>query len=184
MSPRIFPMSADERTETENRALGPLASQTPLENVFATFVRHPDLFRRFSKLAGHVLFASSLDSRRREIAILRIGWRNGCRYEFAAHQELALQSGLTKDEIRRIAWPGVDEQWQDDDALVLRVVDELFERRTITDATWAQLAESFSTHQMMDLVFTVGTYNLVSWSLNSFQVEVDHHFPDYPWSGE
>lgn len=184
MSPRITPVSAAERDAETEHALGPLASQEPLENVFATFVRHPNLFRRFAKLAGHVLFASTLDPRRRELAILRTGWRNGCRYEFAAHHQLARDAGLDDDDIARVCRADLAEGWTDDDALVLRTVDELFDTQTISDATWARLTKSLELHQVMDLVFTIGTYNLVSWSLNAFQVEVDAHFPVSMWPGD
>lgn len=182
MTARIPPVSGGERTDEVERALGPLAAHDPLENVFATFVRHPDLYRRFSKLAGHVLFASTLDARHRELAILRIGWRNGCRYEFAAHQALARTAGLTEEEIGRLCRSDIAAEWSDDDALVIQAVDQLVESRTISDDTWNRLARTLDQHQMMDLVFTIGTYNLVSWSLNAFQVQIDDHFGTYPWS--
>jgi len=182
MTPRIAPVSGPERTEEVDRALGPIAAQEPLDNVFGTFVRHPDLYRRFAKLAGHVLFASSLDPRRRELAILRIGWRNGCRYEFAAHQKLAQAAGIAPEEIGRLCRSDIPADWREEDALVLQAVDELYDTRTIGDDTWDRLARTLDQHQMMDLVFTIGTYNLVSWSLNAFRVDVDDHFGPYPWS--
>ncbi len=41
----------------------------------------------------------------------------------------------------------------------------------MSDATWAKLAERYSTEQLMDAVFAVGQYTLVSYALNSFGVE-------------
>ena len=38
---------------------------------------------------------------------------------------------------------------------------------------WQALAETYDMKQMMDLVFTVGQYNLVSMALNSFGVQLD-----------
>ena len=43
--------------------------------------------------------------------------------------------------------------------------------------TWAALAANYSTEQMMDAVFTIGQYNLVSWALNSFGVPLDDFLP-------
>ena len=43
----------------------------------------------------------------------------------------------------------------------------------VSDAHMSALAEHYSQEQMMDLVFTVGQYNLVSWALNSFGVQYD-----------
>ena len=41
----------------------------------------------------------------------------------------------------------------------------------MTDATWATLAERYRTQQLMDAVFAVGQYTLVSYALNTFGVE-------------
>ena len=47
----------------------------------------------------------------------------------------------------------------------------------VSDAAWATLAKKYSTEQLMDAVFTVGQYNLVSWALNSFGVPLDDFLP-------
>ena len=47
----------------------------------------------------------------------------------------------------------------------------------VSDATWATLSKTCSTEQLMDAVFTVGQYNLVSWALNSFGVPLDDFLP-------
>ena len=41
------------------------------------------------------------------------------------------------------------------------------------------LSEHLNQQQMMDLVFTVGQYNLVSMALNSFGVQLDEGVPDW-----
>jgi hypothetical protein len=43
----------------------------------------------------------------------------------------------------------------------------------ICEATWRQLAERYDTRQLMDLIFTVGQYNLVSMALNTLGVPLD-----------
>ena len=50
-------------------------------------------------------------------------------------------------------------------------------RGGVSDATWAVLSKKYSTEQLMDAVFTVGQYNLVSWALNSFGVPLDDFLP-------
>jgi hypothetical protein len=47
----------------------------------------------------------------------------------------------------------------------------------VSDATWATLSKKYSIEQLMDAVFTVGQYNLVSWALNSFGVPLDDFLP-------
>ena len=43
----------------------------------------------------------------------------------------------------------------------------------VGDETWKGLTAFLSTEQLMDLVFTVGQYQLVSMALNSFGVQFD-----------
>ena len=56
---------------------------------------------------------------------------------------------------------------------LLQLADDLFENSVVADATWDALPAKYSTEQMMDAVFTVGQYNLVSWALNSFGVPLE-----------
>ena len=59
----------------------------------------------------------------------------------------------------------------------MQAADDLYENSVVSDATWAVLAKKYSTEQLMDVVFTIGQYNLVSWALNSFGVPLDDFLP-------
>jgi alkylhydroperoxidase family enzyme len=48
----------------------------------------------------------------------------------------------------------------------------------IAEATYAALAERYSDQQLLDLVFAVGQYHLVSMVLNTFRVERDDGVTD------
>ena len=57
------------------------------------------------------------------------------------------------------------------------MADDLYENSVVSDGAWATLSKKYSTEQLMDAVFTVGQYNLVSWALNSFGVPLDDFLP-------
>jgi alkylhydroperoxidase family enzyme len=145
-------------------------------NLFRVLINHPNLTRRWMVFAGHVLQKQTVPLRERELLILRIGWLNQSGYEWAQHVEIAKRGGVTEDEIERIG-QGPGAGWSRHDAALLQAADDLFERSVVSDATWATLSSSYSTEQMMDVVFTVGQYNLVSWALNSFGVPLDDFLP-------
>ena len=63
--------------------------------------------------------------------------------------------------------------------LLLETTDELHSDAHVSDATWQGLSEHLNQQQLMDLVFTVGQYNLVSMALNSFGVQLDQGVPDW-----
>jgi alkylhydroperoxidase family enzyme len=68
--------------------------------------------------------------------------------------------------------------WTPLEAALLTAVDELHEHSRILDDTWATLAAAYSDEQMIDIIFTVGQYHLVSFALNSCGVELDEGIAD------
>ena len=90
--------------------------------------------------------------------------------------ESARPPGVSDDEIDRIS-KGPKAGWNKHDAALVQAADDLYENSVVSDETWKQLSERFNTEQMMDAVFTVGQYNLVSWALNSFGVPLDDYLP-------
>jgi hypothetical protein len=88
-------------------------------------------------------------------------------------------TGISNDEIQRIP-DGPDAGWDPFDATLLRAADELHDDSFVSDATWKQLGERYSTEQLMDVVFTVGQYTLVSMALNSFGVQLDPGVEGFP----
>jgi len=62
---------------------------------------------------------------------------------------------------------------------VMTAVDELHNDAFISDATWAQLMKKYDNKQVMDLIFTVGQYNMLSMALNSMGVQLDDGVPEY-----
>jgi 4-carboxymuconolactone decarboxylase len=143
-------------------------------NLFRALMHHPTLVRRWAVFAGHVLRKQTLPPRERELLILRIGWLNQAEYEWAQHVEIAKREGITAAEIEQVK-AGPTGGWATDDTVLLQAVDDLYENSVLSDATWTALARKYSTEQMIDLVFTIGQYNLVSWALNSFGVPLDDY---------
>ena len=145
-------------------------------NLFRVLMHHPKLTRRWAVFAGHVMSKQTLPIRDRELLILRIGWLNQAPYEWAQHVEVAKRAGMSADEIERIK-QGPRASWMPHESALLQAVDDLFESSVIADSTWTALASRYSTEQVMDIVFTIGQYNLLSWALNSFGVPLDDYLP-------
>lgn len=148
-------------------------------NIFATLAHHPDLLRRWLVFGTHVLRKSTLRPRERELVILRIGWLCRSEYEWGQHVLIGRDAGLTDEEIQSIAEGPNQPSWSAQDRLLLQATDELHRDARISDATWGALSEQLSSEQLLDLVFTVGQYNLVSMALNSFGVERDEGVPGF-----
>lgn len=149
-------------------------------NIFRTLARHPKLLKRWLVFGNHVLMKSTLPARERELLILRTGVRCRCEYEWGQHAVIARQIGLSEEEIRRVTQGPDEPGWAPFDAALLRAADELHDDYAISDATWSKLSEKYGTPQLMDVVFTVGQYKLVSMALNTFGVELDPGVEGFP----
>lgn len=174
--PRLTPLTDDEMDADTRVLLGAGASgagRGRVLNIFRTLARHPKLLKRWLVFGNHVLAKSSLGARERELAILRVGWICRAEYEWGQHVVIARASGLTEDEIRRIGAGPEAPGWSDLDRWILRGADELVRDHFLSDATWQGLSAQWSTEQLVDFVFTVGQYTLVSMALNSFGVQLD-----------
>ncbi|HUA33610.1 MAG TPA: carboxymuconolactone decarboxylase family protein [Candidatus Binataceae bacterium] len=146
-------------------------------NIFRVLMNHPKLARAWSRFATYILSDNqTLNVRDREMIILRIGWLNQAAYEWEQHVRIAKQGGITDEEIERIG-KGPKAGWNKHDTALLQAADDLFENSVVSDETWKTLSERYNTQQMMDVVFTIGQYNLVSWALNSCGVPLDDYLP-------
>jgi 4-carboxymuconolactone decarboxylase len=153
----------------DTEALGVLFPGRPLppSNVLGLLANHPDLARAFLTFNRHLLSprSSTLPARLRELAVLRMAWRRDCAYEWAQHLLMARKAGVTDEEIEEIK-AGAP-------TLLNQAVDELDEQSSLSDATYDALAAELDDRQLMDLVFTIGTYGLLAMAFNTFGVELD-----------
>ena len=174
LQPRI-PLLPREEWDDETRAL--LGDGTPL-NIFSTLAHHPKLMKRWMVFGSHILAKNTLSARDRELLILRTGWNCRAPYEWGQHVVIARQSGIDDDTITRVSADIDAGSWPANEAALLRAADQLHEKQALDDTLYATLAEHYDTQQLLDIVFTVGQYTLVSMALNAFRVERDDGVTD------
>jgi 4-carboxymuconolactone decarboxylase len=147
-------------------------SRTNLQMVLA---QHPSLAMAYNGFGKHLLIESTLAVRPRELVVLRTSWHLKAPYEWHYHVGYALTAGLTMAEIAAIRDGPAAAEWngKDADRAVLQAVDELYRDSRLSDATYAALTEHFDKHQVMDLVFTIGNYVMLSWAIAAFGVPLE-----------
>ncbi|MEU0741235.1 carboxymuconolactone decarboxylase family protein [Streptomyces sp. NPDC006134] len=153
--------------EWDAEALRPLTGgrAVPPSNVLGLLLRHPALAKSFLTFSAHLLVRNSLPEKTRELAILRVAWRRRCPYEWEQHVLIGRRAGVTEEEFEDVrAGAGT---------LVNRAVDELETSSTLSDGTYAELAQQLDERQLLDFVFTVGAYGMLAAALNTFEVEPD-----------
>jgi 4-carboxymuconolactone decarboxylase len=179
--PRILPLPlAEWDPELVSGSMLTASDGDPL-NIFATIAHHPKALKRWLVFATHVLSKSTLSARDRELLILRTGRRCDSDYEWGQHVLIARECGITDAEIAAVAAGPDDPSWGTHDAALLRAADELHDNACLGDATWLTLTETYSTQQMIDVLFTVGNYHTVAFVLNSAGTEREAGVPGRSW---
>ena len=149
-------------------------------NIYRTFVRNPKMFVPRLVLGRYLQRNSTLPPEDRELAVLRTAWLCGAEYEWGHHCRLAEDAGLSAEQCDRVALDPESSTWNPHERALLCAADELHQDAFVTDETWSVLADSYSTVQLMDLVFTVGWYRMLAGTLNSLGVELEPGYPGLP----
>lgn len=178
IKPRILPLPRAEWTDDAREVFAFWGEPNAWEegsktNVMMVLANHPAMTQPYNIWSKHLLMGNTLGTRFLELIILRVAWRVKSAYEWHNHVGYGLNAGLTLDEIGAIRDFPQGGDWNEQDAAVLRSVDELIDDGNLSDATWATLGSYFDTKQMMDLVLSVGHYVMTSWALSAFGVQIE-----------
>lgn len=139
-------------------------------NGLGAILNNPALAKSFLTFNNHVAMDNSLSKRVSELLILRVSWLRRSEYEFQQHVILGLRAGLTEVEIDRIQEGPDAKGWNSVDANLLRAADNLISDACVTQETWTHLSQHFSEQQLIDIVFTVGCYEVLAMAFKSFAV--------------
>ena len=169
---RLPPYALEEEAALANNAFKDGLS--PL-NLRRALVHDPKLFVAFQAMAQTVLFKGSLPEREREIAIMRTGVLTRSEYEWGMHVSIyAERCGLTDQQVDDLTADDIrQELWTPRERLIVRMVDELHQYSTISDATWNELRSNWPHDEIVQLVMASGFYHMAAFFLNSMAVPLE-----------
>ena len=149
--------------------------------LFRTMAKSPRVFGKM--FAGGLLDKGPLNLRQREIVIDRTTARLGCEYEWGVHVALfAGKVGFGETEIAAtVSGPPDADCWTAEEQALLAAVDELVDRRMITDPTWASLTAHFDEPQILEAIALVGYYHTISFLCRGLNLPIEAwsaRFPD------
>ena len=168
---RIAPLDPPYSDKTQK--LFDLAMPEGMEPLalFRVMARSERLLPRFMR-AG-VLDRGPVPIRDREIVIHRTTARCEAEYEWGVHvNAFGRPLELGEDVLRAILQgDATDPAFNDRQACLVRMCDELHETSTLDDEAWDQLRQHFDEMQILELIYTVGMYHTVSFLVNGLGLE-------------
>jgi alkylhydroperoxidase family enzyme len=179
--PRIAPLAPPYAPEIDTllrKWMPPDATDIEPLALFRTLAVHPELMSRMLPLGAGILGHPTVSPREREIVIHRVCARAGAEYEWGVHAVVfASRVGITSEQLTATAIGDAhDAAWDADDALLVRLADELHDVCQVSDEVWDGLRERFSDAQVLELVITAGWYRLLAGVINAAGVPLE------PWA--
>ena len=172
-APRIGPLAEAEWTDAQREVVERHAGAAGLGNALRTLVRVPALADRIFAFRDYVSSGSTLSPRHRALLALRTAWLTQNAVLWAAHAAAAADAGLTDDDLTNLAEGPSLERWDPFEDALVGFADQLFRNSSVTDVTWAALAEGYDEHNLIDAVATVADTTAVAIVLNALGVQPD-----------
>jgi alkylhydroperoxidase family enzyme len=149
--------------------------------TMAVLARQPDLLSPFLGWAAALALQGVLSHRDHELLALRVAYNCGSDFEWGEHVEYARAAGLDADEIAAVAHG--DGAWAPHEAALLRAADELHRDQSVADATWSELTAAFEPAALVEILFVVGQYTMLSMVANTAGIDPPEGLQRLPASG-
>lgn len=140
---------------------------------FSVLLNSPDLGGRIADVGTYVRFEGTLSDATRELAILTTARELDCAFEWAYHEPLAREKGVSEDAIDAVATRRPTDDLSEDEALVVRYGRELFREHEISDAVFRSARDRFGVTGVIELTATMGYYSMLACVLNALEVLPD-----------
>jgi alkylhydroperoxidase family enzyme len=154
----------------------------PTFALFTTLARDPRLYTAFVRGAVTYLPGTHLSIRQREIFLLRVTGRARCAYEWSLRVHyFAAGAGLGEKEMHASVHGEHDSEiWTSEEALLVRLADELHDSCTISPALWPELSANYSAEAILELIMLSGHYRMVACLANGLDLPLEPVGRDLP----
>ncbi|MEB4208415.1 carboxymuconolactone decarboxylase family protein [Mycobacterium sp. 94-17] len=147
--------------------------------LFTTLARDRRLLGKL--LSSGLLDRGHLSIRQREIVIDRVTAQCGAEYEWGVHvSAYAAKAGLDSPQIASLLrGDSGDDQWSDEDRVLVRLCDSLHESCIVDDNLWESLKRYHSDEAIIELLMLAGFYRMVSYLVNGLRLPLEPGTPRF-----
>lgn len=154
--------------------------------IFQVLLNHPALAGRLNDLLASMLWHGKLDSRLRELAIMRIGWLTACEYEWTQHWRVAQGLGVSGDDLLGVR------DWQSHtgfgpvERAVLAATDDVVRDGAVSAESWSACEHELGVDHatLVELVTAISGWRMIASILQSLQVPLEDDLESWPPDGK
>src|ERR1700742_4604334 len=151
-------------------------------SIFQVLLNHPPLARALNDLLATMLWHGALDSRLRELVIMRIGWLTACDYEWTQHWRGACRVGGPADDPLGVRDWSEDGGFGAEERAVLAATDEVVRDGAVSARTWAACERELGADSavLIELVTAIGAWRMIASILHSLEVPLEEGVSSWP----
>jgi 4-carboxymuconolactone decarboxylase len=142
-------------------------------NAQAIMANHPELVTAWVGYNKFIARDLELADSLREIAILRIAWNLQAGYEWYQHRLIGRRAGLSAAQLAAISEAPDSPIWSDEERWIIRCADEMHARSEASEETITALLAHFGPRQLLEILWTIGTYGMLGWIFNSLHIPIE-----------
>lgn len=141
----------------------------------------PDMAARTANLLGYARFESILPAHIKELAVCVTAREMDCVYEWAAHENDALEAGVSAEVVSAIRDRKQPNHLTHEESLIVDFVQQLLRSpHRVTEDTFKDTHALLGDAQLADLSGVIGAYVALACSLNAFDVQTPDGRPVLP----
>jgi len=177
--PRGRPVTAREQLPAAHRSTYDHVEETRggVRGPFSVLLQSPPVAERVAALGEHLRFEGVLPAETRELAVLVTARESACPYEWAAHEPIARDAGVSDAAVDVVLGGSPAADLDASEALVVRLGRSLLSEHDLPAETFASASERFGERGVTELVATVGYYAMLACVVNAFDVRPDEATP-------
>ncbi len=148
------------------------ASRSSVRGPMALLMHNPPLADRVAELGARLRFQGTLSGADRELAILTAGREVEAVYEWAAHEPIGLDEGVSREAVEVLRHQSSTAALQEREALIIDVVRAIYREHTLSDDLYAKAEATFGQSGLVEIVVLAGYYGLIGYVLNVFEADL------------
>jgi 4-carboxymuconolactone decarboxylase len=155
-----------QKAYVENLQKPPRNNTTALKNPpFKVYMRSPELATKLEAVSDFVRWGTGQPPRLTELAIMITARQWSSQWIWRGHYRAAVKGGLDASVGADIAAGKQPTKMKDDETALYNYATEMYRDKAVSDATYAAAVKAFGEKGLIDLVATMGYYDMVAMTL-------------------
>ena len=143
-------------------------------NIYRLLCQAPTCQPGYGQLATAIFAKLDVPPKERELVVLVVAQLQRCAYEWAQHVQIARDMGIEQERIDAVA----DERFTAPvfnarELALIEFTRQSVENVRVDDPAFNAVAEFYSSRQIVELLFTIGSYMMLARIMEVAELEVD-----------